>query len=290
MSVRFRLSALIIVGALAAGARPARVHGAGQATSIVPSPQGPQARDAQTKLAVGSASISGVVVDAGDPTVPIRRAIVTAAGAALGEARSTVTDDNGAFALDHLPAGSFTVTASKAAYLAASFGAKRPVHAGTPMAVAAGQRVTGLSLQMSKGGVISGVIHDGDGNAVPGVQVLAMRTGEPPPLLGLPGLGQQVGSLTDDRGACGSTELSPGTYSVVAVIYVVAPGGDASAGGRGKSTAALSRSARERAARSATPPTMPPPTIYAVGRAGLLPRDGVRIAGRDGRCPCRRYP
>jgi hypothetical protein len=261
MSVRFRLSALIIVGALAAGARPARVHGAGQATSIVPSPQGPQARDAQTKLAVGSASISGVVVDAGDPTVPIRRAIVTAAGAALGEARSTVTDDNGAFALDHLPAGSFTVTASKAAYLAASFGAKRPVHAGTPMAVAAGQRLTGLSLQMSKGGVISGVIHDGDGNAVPGVQVLAMRTGEPPPLLGLPGLGQQVGSLTDDRGAYRLYGLSPGAYSVVAVIT-----SSLQAEMHRRAAAEIDaafRAAQEKGGAPATPPTMPPPTIYA---------------------------
>ena len=262
------LRARVLAAFFAAAALPALMHAAGRSpaatdrVSSIGSQAQPQSRDAGAKPAIGSASISGVVVDANDPSTPVRRAIVTAAGAALGEARSTTTDDAGAFVIDRLPAGSFTITASKAAYLAASFGARRPAHAGTPMTVAAGQHVTGVSLRMARGGVISGVIHDGDGNAVPGLQVLAIRAGDPPPLLGLPGLGQQLGATTDDRGAYRLYGLLPGAYSVVAVI-TTAQQSEMHRRAAAEIDAAI-RLAQEKGGAPAAPPTMPPPTIYAV--------------------------
>src|SRR5580765_4209030 len=114
-----------------------------------------QSRDAASaKTPTGSAALTGTVASATDPAVPIRRAIVTLAGAGLGIDRSVVANDDGTFTFDRLPAGSFTVTASKASYLPASFGATRPARPGTPVVVAAGQHVTGIALRLSKGGVI----------------------------------------------------------------------------------------------------------------------------------------
>jgi hypothetical protein len=176
-----------------------------------------QTRDAAPPVPVGTGSLSGIVVSADDPAVPIRRAIVTLAGVGLGGDRSVVSDDAGGFMFDDLPAGSFTVTASKAAYLSASFGAKRPARPGTPVAVPAGQGVTGIHIPLARGGVIAGAVHGTDGAPVPGLRVLAVRAGDPPLRL-LPGFALTDATLTDDRGAYRLYGLEPGTYTVVALV------------------------------------------------------------------------
>src|SRR6476660_120969 len=76
-----------------------------------------QQRDTVSKAA-GAASITGVVVSTDAASQPVRRAIVSCTGSVL---RSAVTDDQGRFSIPALPAGSFTVTASKATYVSTAY-------------------------------------------------------------------------------------------------------------------------------------------------------------------------
>ena len=88
-----------------------------------------QIRDHTTSTSeFGTASISGVVLASTGSASPrpARRAIVTLAGAELPAGRSAITDDEGRFVLDGLPAGRFTLTATKPAYLPAAYGADVP--------------------------------------------------------------------------------------------------------------------------------------------------------------------
>src|SRR5476651_2378203 len=75
-----------------------------------------QARDART-VSAGSASISGVVVaeDTGQPAQRVRVDVAEEAST-NGSYRTAITDDQGHFSFSLLPAGEFTLTASKTGY------------------------------------------------------------------------------------------------------------------------------------------------------------------------------
>jgi hypothetical protein len=129
-----------------------------------------------------------------------------------------LTDDAGRFAFTRLPAGTYTVTARKAAYLAAPYGARRPGRSGMPVALKDGQR-TNLTITMFRGAVITGVIRDAAGLPVRGVDVRAIdaRT-----LLTMPDASPIELARTDDRGVFRMYSLLPGDYFVVALPM---PGG-----------------------------------------------------------------
>jgi hypothetical protein len=97
-----------------------------------------QQRDTRS-VPAGTGQISGVVVSAGTAPEPVRRAIVTIAGD-LTESRSVVTDDAGRFVFGRLPAGRFTISAKKAAWLPGQFGAARPGRAGSAVALGDGEK------------------------------------------------------------------------------------------------------------------------------------------------------
>jgi hypothetical protein len=172
-----------------------------------------QPRDATVASAArGSASIRGVVVSADAQAAPIRRAIVTISGEAM-PGQSAVTDDGGRFVFGGLAAGTFTVSAAKAAYLPGSHGARRPGQAGSPIALGEGQRVD-VRIPLARGGVLGGVVRDPRGNPRPGVQVGALD-------LRVAGAIETIYSsatytTTDDRGAYRIFGLAPGEYAIVA--------------------------------------------------------------------------
>src|SRR5687768_10847202 len=99
----------------------------------------------------GTARLSGVVVDERDSAV--RRAIVTLNGGALTRSRSAVTDDEGRFEFTGLPAGQFSLSASRAAYVTSSYGSKAPGRPGTPLRVTDGQTIANLSIILARGAV-----------------------------------------------------------------------------------------------------------------------------------------
>ena len=176
-------------------------------TWLTGAPVGQQSRGPAP--ATGTGRIAGVVVDA--KAQPVRSAVVRLTSADLPGGRATVSNDDGAFAFDALPAGRFSLTASKPAYLTAAYGAVRPGGTGTPIALAAGQQLTGVTLNMPRGGAITGVIRDENGAPVPGLMVYVMRPNAPPTTA----LSRDE-AYTDDRGVYRIFGLSPGTYYVTA--------------------------------------------------------------------------
>jgi len=158
----------------------------------------------------GTGGISGTVVLA-DAARPVRRARVTLTGGELRVARTTVSDDQGNFTFTDLPAGRFTLSASKAGYVNATYGQKKPGRPGTPIQLLDTQKLTNLKLSLPKGGVLTGAVLDENGEPTPGTQVTAfryeMRTGEKR-------LTQAGNDQTDDRGVYRIYGLLPGDYVV----------------------------------------------------------------------------
>lgn len=167
-------------------------------------------RDATTPPA-GTATVSGrVVADAGG--TPLRGAIVTLHGEAVPLGRTVVTDNTGAFTFDTLPAGRVTIAARKPAYLTMNLGAKYVDQSGTAVAVAAGQRVDGLTITLPKGAVLTGTIVDAFGVPMQGLNVFAARRDPARPDDALSPSAQT--STTDDRGVYRLFGLLPGEYAI----------------------------------------------------------------------------
>ncbi|HEX5070249.1 MAG TPA: carboxypeptidase-like regulatory domain-containing protein [Vicinamibacterales bacterium] len=157
-----------------------------------------------------SARIAGVVVTTDATPQPVRRAIVTVSGGPLALSLNAITDDEGRFAIADVPAGRFTISASRASYVTIAYGASAPGRAGVPLVVEAGQRVTGIRLLLARGAAIAGTVRDTDGEPVPGVVVrLARRNGAA--RVTLPRTVE-----TDDRGGYRLFGLAAGEYFVVA--------------------------------------------------------------------------
>jgi hypothetical protein len=83
-------------------------------------------RDVRPVEKTGSAALSGVVISADAEPKPLRRARVMLTGSELVAGRTAFTGDDGTFAFDALPAGSYTLAAAKDAYVTMTYGARRP--------------------------------------------------------------------------------------------------------------------------------------------------------------------
>ena len=213
-----------------------------------------QARDRGIAPA-GTAAIAGVVLTGGDPGTPVRRAIVTATGGGLPSSPSVITDDAGRFKLTGLPAGRFTVAATKPAYLESAYGARRPGRAGTPLVLAEGQQVE-IVIQLARGAVMEGTITDETGNPFPGVEVYALDA-RTPGSIGLRLTARNDVATTDDRGVYRIYGLAPAEY-VIAVSQELV--GDGEIGRRREAEVdALLDAARRRRTTPGPPPPPPPP-------------------------------
>jgi len=167
--------------------------------------------------------MSGRVI-AGDTGRPIKRARVFLNAAELPGGRGTLTDDMGAFDFSDLPAGRYTVNASKSGYIQLSFGQRRPLQSGTPIQLRDGQQLKGIDFALPKGGVISGRVTDETGDTMPGVMVQILRYQYQQGDRRLVPSGQ---AQSDDRGVYRVWGLNPGEY------YVSATARNEGLGGRG---------------------------------------------------------
>jgi hypothetical protein len=208
--------------------------GSAQQRSSQPSqPQSP-ARDTSarpsTPVAAPAATgrLTGRVV-AADTGRPIKRARVFISAAEL-PGRGMLTDDNGAFDFTALPAGRYTINASKSGYIQLSYGQRRPLQAGTPLQLLDGQQLKSVDFALPRGGVISGRVSDESGDVMPGVSVQVMRYQYQQGDRRLVPAGQ---GQTDDRGIYRVWGLNPGEYYVSAVAR-----NDVLAGARGIPAAA----------------------------------------------------
>jgi hypothetical protein len=176
-------------------------------------------RDASPGSAAGTGVLSGVVVSGDSAGRPVRRVTVTLNGGDITNLLA-ITDDNGRFAFRGLPAGRYTLSASRAAYVTTSYGASRPGRAGTAIALAAGQQITNVSIRILRGAVISGTIttETGEPAANARVTVLTYATSSLTGERRLMSTGIGLGRSADERGAYRIYGLAPGDYVVAATI------------------------------------------------------------------------
>jgi uncharacterized protein (DUF2141 family) len=169
------------------------------------------ARDVQRQPQSATASIGGRVL-AADTGRPLKRASVLASGGGR-QARGATTDDLGRFRVTGLPAGTYTITASKSGFVDAIFGQRRPLQPGTPVQLADGQETSGIDLRLTRGSVITGHVLDEDGEPLARALVTVQRYQY---VRGERQLTSAGGDQTDDRGQYRVFGLPPGDYYVSA--------------------------------------------------------------------------
>lgn len=164
----------------------------------------------------GTAVIKGQVMAAVTGT-PVRRAQVRAMSMEGRGGGVTSTDAEGRYEIKDLPAGRFTVTASKGGFVQGQFGQRRAGEPGTPIDLADGQHAEQVNFVLSRGSVIAGRIVDDGGEPVSGTTVSAMRYQF---MAGsrrlVPGGGDGATDRTDDQGNFRLFGLAPGDYYISA--------------------------------------------------------------------------
>ena len=172
-----------------------------------------------------AASLSGVVVRADAPAAPIRRVYVTVAALDSPSRLSVITDDLGRFVFARLPAGRYTLSASKPAFLTATLGSTGIGRPGTPLVLEPGARVDNVRLALTRGAVVAGTVRDTTGAPAANVDVLVAAAATsagigqamPRELLDSVDPLQVRTTLTDDRGGYRVYGLPPGDYFVAAL-------------------------------------------------------------------------
>ena len=172
----------------------------------------PPVRD-NAATATGSASITGTIVTDTEPARPLRRAIVAVNSSDRTIGKTSVTDDNGRFAVTGLPAGRYTVGASKRGWVQVAYGAKRPDQNGTTLMLGDGQRAA-ISIRLPRGAVISGVIQGENGQSPSTTMVRAMRYTTIAGQRRLLSAGMM--NNLDERGQYRIYGLAPGDYYILA--------------------------------------------------------------------------
>lgn len=180
-------------------------------------------RDAPRDARTGTALISGVVLSDDAQPRRLRRARVTLGGAELPGPRTAITNDDGAFSFERLPAGRYTVHAAKDAYVTMHYGAARPERPGAAIALR-DRETQQIVLRLPRSAVITGTITDVDGQPAAGVTVTAGSYRYVPAAgerrLGPAGAGS---ATTDDRGVYRIYGLAPGEYFVAALVRPTGP-------------------------------------------------------------------
>ena len=134
--------------------------------------QGPPSRD--TRPTTGSSRIRGRVLVA-DTGQPARRASVNVSAPEMRDMRTATTDMDGRYDVANLPAGRFSITASKNGFVGLSYGQTRPTTPSQTLTLAEKQSADGVDLLILRGGAITGRVLDDFGDPVSNVPVMAMR-------------------------------------------------------------------------------------------------------------------
>jgi hypothetical protein len=148
--------------------------GGGVAAAIVGAQQAPP-RDVRALVVSGTAGIAGVVVHDDGKGTPVRNALVTIRRSGLEDIRTTSTDEAGRYTFSSLPAGTYTVVASKGAYILTEYGSPRPGLPGYPIAVSEGESYAARPIALVRGGVIAGRVTDLSGRPIIGASVEATQ-------------------------------------------------------------------------------------------------------------------
>jgi hypothetical protein len=170
----------------------------------------------------GSSIMRGQIV-AADNGSPIRRAQVRVTSPDAREGRVATTDAQGRFEIKELPAGRYTITASKAGFVSLAYGQRRPSESGTPLELGDGQTIEKITIGLPRGSVLGGRITDEFGEPVANASVTAFRYAFAGGARRMVPGGQNSRDTTDDQGHFRLFGLPPGEYYVSATLRTGGP-------------------------------------------------------------------
>jgi len=162
----------------------------------------------------GTGRLRGRVLSA-DSGGPVRRAQVRISSPDIGS-KSAMTDAEGRFEFRDLPAGRFTMSATKAGYVTIQYGQTRPFESGKPIDLTEGQLMEKADFSLPRGSAISGRLVDEFGDPVADALVSAMRSAWSGGRRRLQPTGRTA--QTNDLGQFRIYGLSPGDYYVSATF------------------------------------------------------------------------
>ncbi len=190
-----------------------------------PPPQPPPApprmatRDIGTVAAAKGTSVLKGHVKTADGRL-LRRAQISVRGTALPNARTASTGIEGEYEVRELPAGRYTITASRSGFLPSQYGQRRSGDQGKPVELAEGATIESIDFTLDRAGVISGRVTDETGEAVANASIYSLqsqfyrgRRQFVPVATAPPGH-----ATTDDAGFYRLTPVPPGDYVIVATF------------------------------------------------------------------------
>jgi hypothetical protein len=181
-------------------------------TQTVGSQRTPPPRDASAVEKKGTGVVRGKITNTEGR--PLRRVQLRLSGESIPEGRLASTNGLGKFEIRDLPAGRFTLNASRAGYLSVSFGQTRIGEPGRPIELADGEALDSSDMVLPHTALISGHVLDEAGEPLAGANVMTMQMKY---FNGrrrlLPVRGQ---TISDDTGQYRLSGLEPGEYYVQA--------------------------------------------------------------------------
>jgi Carboxypeptidase regulatory-like domain len=163
----------------------------------------------------GTAVIRGRVL-AADTGQPLRKVFIRLGSPELREGRVASTDIDGRYELKELPAGRYTLTASKGSFVQLAYGQLRPFEPGRPLEVADGQTIEKVDFSLPRGGIITGRVLDEFGEPVADAQVAPMRYVSQGGRRRMQPSGRMA--MTNDIGEYRIFGLPPGSYYISATM------------------------------------------------------------------------
>ena len=176
---------------------------------------GPVAPPRDGAVKTGTARVRGHVFSS-DNGAPIRRAQVRLASPELRENRLAITDAQGMYEVKDLPAGRYTLTATKGSFVSLQYGQTRPNEPGKPLQILDAQTVDKVDFSLPRGSVLTGRILDEFGEPASDVMVAAMRYQYIQGRRRLTPAGRT--SMTNDIGEFRIFGLPPGQYYLSATL------------------------------------------------------------------------
>jgi hypothetical protein len=181
---------------------------AAQSVNPTPSPAEPPKK----------ARLEGAVVSLTGEAIP--RAALRLSGGALPASQmltgiSVTADEVGKFVIEDVtPGANYRLSAQRPGYVSAQYGARSASGPGTPLTLADGQVLKGLTITMTPQGTISGKITDRDNDPIQGGLVSAVRVGYQG---GVRALLPGGTGKTDDKGEYRIANVVPGRYYLAVV-------------------------------------------------------------------------
>ncbi len=159
-------------------------------------------------------SVEGTVLNAitGEPVGKAQVTLVQPGPGRQGPLEAASAPD-GTFAITGVPAGQYRLAAEKVGFVRGAYGSRGISRTGAPVAVAAGQRVTGLQVRLTPQGVMTGRVLDEDGDPVLYAQVQALRYSY---VQGTRRLMPASSAMTNDLGEFRLHSLEAGRYFLTA--------------------------------------------------------------------------